>query len=99
MKYDRHTLRAAGEILFGVGWVESLAYALDFNIRTMQRWASGKNPIPETLWPQIAALCGPRASEIEKLAAKFARDGIEPKRQLPPDMYVGQGADEQAKKP
>jgi hypothetical protein len=76
MRYDRKTLHIVGQILYGPGWVEALSNGLGLNMRTVQRWASGKNPIHPLVWPKIAALCRPRIAEIEKLAAKFEKDGI-----------------------
>lgn len=39
-------LRQAGEALFGLSWHEPLAHGLKVAVRTMQRWAAGKLPIP-----------------------------------------------------
>jgi hypothetical protein len=74
MKFDHMTLRVVGEILYGPGWPEGIASALDLNLRTVQRWANGQNEIPPWLWPKLAELCPERIREIEKLAAKLLRE-------------------------
>lgn len=47
---------AAGEYLFGDSWQSQLARLLDVNLRTVQRWAAGQNPVPDHAARDVAAL-------------------------------------------
>jgi hypothetical protein len=38
---------AAGEAIYGARWLLPLSRALGVNTRTVQRWASGQNAVPE----------------------------------------------------
>lgn len=40
-------INAIGTELFGRGWHGPVADLLEINLRTVQRWASGKNDVPE----------------------------------------------------
>jgi hypothetical protein len=49
-------LAAAGERLYGARWQTPLAAALGVNPRTLRRWVSGQNAIPETVDADIGTL-------------------------------------------
>ena len=69
---DRATLCRVGEALYGEapGWHEPLASDLSVDLRTMQRWAAGKRPIPD-LEPELAALCHEASRELGRLAIEL----------------------------
>ena len=68
---SRDLFRRAGAALFGPEWIPPLAEAMDINIRTVQRWASGKMPIPFGIWPIILDLIGAHALEAGAVAAEI----------------------------
>jgi hypothetical protein len=92
MKYDNEAFHKIGYSLYGPGWIEGVSDSLGINLRTVQRWASGKYHIPDGIWNKLAALCARRIADLQQLAATFAKDGIEPASAA--DMDIGQGADE-----
>jgi hypothetical protein len=53
---DPFDICATGEELFGPLWHAPLARLLNVNPRTVQRWASGQNDIPEAMTRSIADL-------------------------------------------
>lgn len=66
-------LREAGHALYGPNWVEPLAHALDYNLRTVQRWAAGTNSIPPWTWGEIVRLFGLRADEMTEGLERIRR--------------------------
>lgn len=67
------TLTAIGEALYGSQWQSELARALDVNDRTVRRWASGKNALPEKLSEELSVLCAERGQSLVEIAAKLRR--------------------------
>ena len=57
-----------GEALYGTLWKTPLAFALDVDFRTLQRWANGDREIPDGVWDDLAELCGRRAQRLFDLA-------------------------------
>jgi plasmid maintenance system antidote protein VapI len=45
-----------GQQLYGVRWQTPLARALGVNPRTLQRWVSGQNAIPDTVAADLKTL-------------------------------------------
>ena len=76
---NRALLNRVGESLYGEspGWHEPLAYDLSVDLRTMQRWASGKRDIPPAIQGELAALCHEAARELGPLAVELGY-GMEP---------------------
>jgi hypothetical protein len=69
---DHHTLRLAGEALFGASlWRSALAGELGVSARTMQRWAAGTYPVPSMVWAEIAHLCRARGTCLTEIADEF----------------------------
>ena len=71
MSRDHHTLRRAGEALYGDLWQTALSEDTGVALRTMQRWAAGTYPIPAGLWPEIAALARARGKTLIALALEL----------------------------
>ena len=73
---NRETLCRVGAALYGEapGWHEPLASDLAVDIRTMQRWASGKREIPPAVQGELAALCHEASRELAHLADELARE-------------------------
>ncbi len=71
---DRETLCRVGALMYGPApyWHEPLAIELAVDLRTCQRWASGKRGIPN-LESELAALCRSRAIEMLALATELER--------------------------
>ena len=67
------TLTAAGEALYGPLWQSDLAQALGVNRRTVSRWKSGQNEIPEGLAEDLWELMARRADLIEMVMAELRR--------------------------
>lgn len=65
--------RALGLALYGHGWQSALARALDVNVKTVGRWASGSTPIDKNEWlmGRLAELTG-STEAVNK--AEFPRD-------------------------
>ena len=61
------TLNAVGRLLYGSGWANQMATALGVNIRTLQRWRNGQNPIAPGVWSDLARLCEGRAVLLESV--------------------------------
>lgn len=49
-------LTAAGEAVYGERWQTKLAEMLGVSTRTLRRWVSGANPIPEGIEENVKAL-------------------------------------------
>lgn len=65
-------LRDAGEALFGPRWQTPLAAALDVQLRTLQRWASGDRRVPPGLAQDLAGLCRDRGAVLKVLAGRLS---------------------------
>jgi len=70
-------LRKVGEALYGLAWQNELCRVLDVGQRSMQRWAAGKFPIPETIWPELATLCRERGLRLQEIARRLPQGGQE----------------------
>lgn len=49
-------ISAIGAELFGPNWQAPVAELLEINLRTVQRWASGRNPVPDHAREMLLAL-------------------------------------------
>lgn len=58
------TLEAICTVFYGEGWKPKLAAALEVNERTVRRWATGQNEIPEWVSEQLPACAQKRIEEI-----------------------------------
>lgn len=63
-------LQQIGAALFGRDWVSDIATAIQVNRRTVQRWASGAQPIPAGALEAVAQLAEQRAVELAPLATQ-----------------------------
>lgn len=68
---DHNTLREAGVALYGPMFQLALGDALDVSDRTIRRWINGEYPIPDGIWPELAALCRDSSKALTELAAKL----------------------------
>ena len=57
-----------GTMLYGSAWRDPLARALKVAERTVRRWADGKNPIPDGIPADLAALCRKKSDCLAKTA-------------------------------
>jgi hypothetical protein len=74
MTLDHTTLRTIGTACYGENsWQTPLAADLGVGLRTMQRWASGRNAIPGTIWPELAAICETRGVILRETADRLWR--------------------------
>ncbi|MEE8657679.1 Transcriptional regulator [Acetobacteraceae bacterium EV16G] len=68
----RDHLQETGEALFGPRWQSELASALGVNVRTVQRWISGKNPLPDWLAKDLAELVTEHRDRLDEIAGRIA---------------------------
>lgn len=66
-------LHDVGAALYGPRWQSELAAALGVSVRTVQRWASGKNAVPSWLSVKLAESVSGKLQVLEKLSAKLCR--------------------------
>lgn len=59
-------LARAGRRLYGHGWHGRLAEALGVNLRTLQRWASGRNEVPGSVAEDVVTLLRVREKGSER---------------------------------
>ena len=80
-EHERHTLLLrVAVLLYGPSWQTPLADALGFNLRTIQRWATGERlPSPET-WARLAGLARDRHREIAAAIDEIIEASGEPRR-------------------
>jgi len=64
---DLNLFCTCGEALFGPQWQSEMARALDVNIRTVQRWASGNNDLSPWVFEKLPALLNERQAKLAKL--------------------------------
>lgn len=60
-------LHEIGKSLYGERSLDRFSYALEVNPRTVQRWLSGQNEIPEWLPERCAGIIDARIKELERL--------------------------------
>jgi transcriptional regulator with XRE-family HTH domain len=60
-------LHAFVGLIYGRVWQMPLAEDLGVNLRTVQRWASGKQAPPPGIYAKLAALARARVAELEEL--------------------------------
>lgn len=56
-----------GRALYGFRWSSGLSHDLGVNGRTIQRWASGADPVPAGAWREMLALVQNREGEWSML--------------------------------
>jgi hypothetical protein len=61
---DQRLLERVGEALFGTRWQSDLGRALDVNLRTTRRWASGKSRIAPEYWYGMKKLLDRHAGRL-----------------------------------
>jgi hypothetical protein len=71
MKRDLGTLREVGEALYGLAWQSPLSRDLKVADRTVRRWLAGDFPVPDGVWPEIAAICAKRGDTLAKWADRL----------------------------
>ena len=68
MKAPEDMFCYVGREMFGACWPGDMAEALDVSVRTVQRWQSGKNPIPPGIFSELAAQCDRKSESLGALA-------------------------------
>lgn len=63
----KEELAELGHTLYGWGWKQALARALDVNIRTVSRWASGCHRMPLEVQEEIRALARGNRAALDRL--------------------------------
>jgi transcriptional regulator with XRE-family HTH domain len=86
-------LHAFVTLVYGRVWQMPLAEDLGVNLRTVQRWASGKQAPPPGIYAKLAALARARVAELEELLPALM-DAAEPLDEDDPD-YVEEGGDDE----
>jgi hypothetical protein len=62
------SLEAYGEALFGARWQTDLASHLGISDRTMRRWVTEPEGMPDGAWDDIRDLCAKRGEKLLQLA-------------------------------
>lgn len=76
-------LHAIGAFLYGGGWQTALANALDVNIRTVQRWASGAVSAPPGAQDEIIGLVAAKQMErVTEVLAMISAEQKEPPAEI-----------------
>ncbi|MCA1376929.1 MULTISPECIES: hypothetical protein [unclassified Bradyrhizobium] len=79
-------LQDIGEQLYGPRWQTDLSRAIDVSDRTMRRWVSGEDGVPEGAWRDIYAKLESRITELDvtrqRLSGLLGRRRL--KRELEP---------------
>lgn len=70
-----YELATIGERIFGPRWQRVFSAALGVNYRTLQRWATGQNTIPESVANDARRLLEIATTAEHERAAKAAPDG------------------------
>jgi hypothetical protein len=65
--HEAALLRTTGEKLFGEHWQSDLSGALGVNERSLRRWLSGQDEIPEGVWADLLRLIETRWIDIREL--------------------------------
>ena len=64
-------LRRVGEKLYGQHWQTDLANAISVSDRSLRRWLSGQDDIPEGVWRDVRLLVGTRGIDLRELEHKI----------------------------
>lgn len=62
-------------LLYGSAWRDPLARSLKVAERTVRRWASGDNPIPDGVANELSLLCRKQSERLYKMAVQLGVDG------------------------
>jgi len=73
-------LRDIGEQLYGPRWQTDLSRAIEVSDRTMRRWVSGEDSVPDGAWLDIYRRLEGRATELER--TKHRLSGLIGMRQM-----------------
>lgn len=76
MTLPQTILRRAGVLMFGSDWAPRMADALDVNLRSVQRWTSGAQPIPTGVWGELASLADARGRMLAALTAELVARAV-----------------------
>ena len=60
-------IRRCGEALYGPLWHNALARDLDISDRTLRRWMSGANDVPEGVLGELRELVRRRRAELTEI--------------------------------
>jgi len=62
-----------GESLFGARWQTAMADELGVNSRTIRRWVSGDNAVPESVQKELLEICEERQQVWPELIKRLSR--------------------------
>ena len=71
MTRDLTLLQEVGEALYGPLWQSPLARDLEIADRSVRRWVAGQYPVPDWLWPKLAAICAKRGAALQAWAKRL----------------------------
>ena len=63
----KEKFREIGLALYGADWTGPMAHEHDWNIRSVQRWASGQNSIPAGIVEMLAVTVAEHRRELGRL--------------------------------
>ena len=66
-------LHKAGWLRWGRDWQRQLAHELDYNERTVRRWASGEWDIPDEVWPALRSALLQHSDDARNFAQTLPR--------------------------
>lgn len=69
-------LRETGEALYGPRWQSDLARALGVSDRTMRRWASRDDRVPDGVRTDLHRLLLERAQHLDALAERLKAESL-----------------------
>lgn len=64
-------LRDVGEAVYGPRWQTELSRALGISDRTVRRWSSGTDDVPEGVYLDLQRIAIERAAEIDSVTARL----------------------------
>lgn len=67
---DDNMLQAVGEALYGPRWTMDLSRELRVSDRTIRRWASDPNSIPDGLWGELLDVLMSHSKNIDHAKAR-----------------------------
>lgn len=71
---DLELLDRIGQKLWGAGWPQQMAAALQIDERRVRRWARGLKAAPASLKPRLTGLLEARGDDVRRLLEELNQD-------------------------